>query len=463
MSLVRQKDGGVRGFVNACRHRGNAFCEGQGHAARFTCPYHNWSYALDGQCLAVAKPDYDGPVEEFVGDKADLGLIAVPVEEFAGFLFLNPDPAARPLAEFLGPAGPVLEAYRLDDMIPYGLNVRETIRANWKAALDAFLEGYHVQGIHPELLSFTDIRRERCGFFGLHAATTVPFGAPGKQDAGGAEGVAIVRGLPAANFPGLAEVLPRFEQLVAGYGAAVPDDVTGRSLLQQATRESMTEQGADVARLTDNQLSDYQFWLLFPNVYMQLRSGEATVIWFRPDPAGDPSRCFWQVTNLQWFPKGERDGQARAAAHRPRGRALPLFPRARTGLPPAGEAAAGPAQPGAQDHAHDPAGAQGRPPARRDRRLDGGGRRQRLADGRQVAGRDRLSASISMSLLTQSGSRSSRSSALEKHWTCCSRRSAVKDVDEARMNVHRQKNRPKIRPVVPHQNASSPSAEAASA
>ena len=323
--LVRGRDGKVRGFVNACRHRGNAFCEGSGHSARFTCPYHNWSYGLDGQCLSVAKPDYDGPVEEFVGEKAELGLIEIPAEEFAGFVFMNPDRAARPLAEFLGPAGPLLAAYRLDDMIPFGLNVRETIKANWKAALDAFLEGYHVQGIHPELMGFTDLRRERCGLFGWHAATTVPFGAPGQTDAGGAEGVAIVRGLPAANFPGLAEVLPRFEELVAGYGGKVPVDVTGRELLQRATRESMAERGADVSALTDNQFSDYQFWLMFPNVYMQLRSGEATVIWFRPDPGGDPNRCFWQVTNLQWFPEGEREGKREPLRIVPDGEHFPYF------------------------------------------------------------------------------------------------------------------------------------------
>ena len=64
--LVRGRDGRVRGFVNACRHRGNALCEGRGRAARFTCPYHNWSYGLDGKLLAVAKPDFDGSVEEFV-------------------------------------------------------------------------------------------------------------------------------------------------------------------------------------------------------------------------------------------------------------------------------------------------------------------------------------------------------------------------------------------------------------
>lgn len=111
--LVRGRDGVVRGFVNACRHRGNAFCEGKGHSARFTCPYHNWSYGLDGACLAVAKPDYEGPVEEFVGAKEELGLLPVSVECFAGFIFINPNPDAEPLAEFLGEAGRIMAQYRL--------------------------------------------------------------------------------------------------------------------------------------------------------------------------------------------------------------------------------------------------------------------------------------------------------------------------------------------------------------
>ena len=69
--FVRGHDRRIRGFYNVCRHRGTRLVEGQDVQCtkRFTCPYHNWSYSLEGDCLAVAKPDYDGPVEEFVGPK----------------------------------------------------------------------------------------------------------------------------------------------------------------------------------------------------------------------------------------------------------------------------------------------------------------------------------------------------------------------------------------------------------
>ena len=90
----------VRGFVNACRHRGNAFCEGKGHSARFVCPYHNWSYGLDGKLLAVPRPDFNGTLEELppeVGAQSDRSAC----RHFAGFLFINPDRHALPLTEYL--------------------------------------------------------------------------------------------------------------------------------------------------------------------------------------------------------------------------------------------------------------------------------------------------------------------------------------------------------------------------
>ncbi|MDG2004135.1 MAG: aromatic ring-hydroxylating dioxygenase subunit alpha, partial [Novosphingobium sp.] len=170
--LVRGRDDVIRGFVNACRHRGNAFCHGEGKSARFTCPYHKWSYGLDGKLLAVSQPDFEGPVEEFVGDKEQLGLIEVPVECFAGFIFINPDRDAAPLKDFLGEAYDVLAAYRMEEMTPAGMNVREPIRCNWKVVMDAFYESYHVQAVHPELIQFMDLAKERYGNFGRHGATT---------------------------------------------------------------------------------------------------------------------------------------------------------------------------------------------------------------------------------------------------------------------------------------------------
>ena len=96
--VVRGKDGKIRGFVNACRHRGNALCQAaNGQSGRFTCPYHLWTYGLDGKLLAVARPHLVGKL-----DKADHGLVEVLIDTFAGFIFLNPDRGARSLPASLG-------------------------------------------------------------------------------------------------------------------------------------------------------------------------------------------------------------------------------------------------------------------------------------------------------------------------------------------------------------------------
>jgi phenylpropionate dioxygenase-like ring-hydroxylating dioxygenase large terminal subunit len=132
--VVRGKDGVLRGFVNACRHRGNVLCDAaKGRTPKFTCPYHLWTFDLDGSLFAVARPDLVGPI-----DKAEHHLHEVPVDTAFGFIFLNPDPQAPPLAEFLGSeVVERLSAYRLDEMTPVGLDVREDLDCNWKVVIDA--------------------------------------------------------------------------------------------------------------------------------------------------------------------------------------------------------------------------------------------------------------------------------------------------------------------------------------
>lgn len=327
--LARGQDGLIRGFVNACRHRGNALCEGKGRSRLFRCPYHNWSYGLDGRLAAVAKPDFDGSVEEFVGRTEELGLVEVPTEVFAGFIFLNPDRDARPLAEHLGEVADLLAPYRLEEMVPVGLNVRESLDCNWKVVMDAFQEGYHIQGVHPELVPAMDESKERYRFFGDHSVATAPFGASNMTDFRPEQAVEAIRELP-ATFPGVVEVLPRFETLVDAYrgadGAiAFPEGVTARGLLQRATRETFEAKGLDVSGLTDTQMSDNQFYLLFPNFFMTIRAGEATVIISTPHPDGNPNRCHWLVTAYMWLPPEQRAAQRAELTDVPQGDHFPYF------------------------------------------------------------------------------------------------------------------------------------------
>ena len=299
--IVRGKDEKLRGFVNACRHRGNVLCQGTGNAKRgFLCQYHLWSYDLDGRLKGLLREAEAGPL-----DKNENGLIQVPVDTFGGFIFLNPDPGAQPLAEWIGEdAMAILAPYHLELMSTV-MNVREPLECNWKVVMDAFNEGYHINGVHPQLLAVLEIEpaTTRYHFFENHGIAMAPFEVKGATAEKQVEGTLA---LP-ETFPGTVAVIPRFQDLVKPYQAEdgsidFPEGVTARTLLQQATRDHLTDMGLDVSGLTDAQMSDNHGWVLFPNFFMTIRAGECHVIMALPHPDGDPNRCLWHVASYMYLP-----------------------------------------------------------------------------------------------------------------------------------------------------------------
>lgn len=307
--VIRGKDDQIRAFVNACRHRGNVLCVGSGNAKRgILCQYHLWSYDLDGSLKGILREAAQGDI-----GKGVLSLVQVSVDTFAGFIFVNPDPDAAPLAEFLGEGLPeLLEPYHLEEMVTV-LDVRESVNCNWKVVMDAFEEGYHISGIHPELLRVIviDPTNVRYRFFDNHSVSVAPFDVANSESFTAEEKIEGIRGLP-ETFPTVAMALPRFEELVASYRSDddtlnFPDGVTVRTLLQQATRDTLSGMGLDVSRLTDAQMSDNHGWVLFPNFFMTIRAGEATTIMATPDPGGDPNKCVWHISSVMWLPEEHRD------------------------------------------------------------------------------------------------------------------------------------------------------------
>src|SRR4029453_12834564 len=95
--VVRDKEGSLRAFLNVCRHRGSLVCEGEGRRETLQCPYHAWTYSLDGSLRAAPRT---GREPGF--DKSQLGLMPVQVDTWGPFVFVNPDTTAPPLAEHLG-------------------------------------------------------------------------------------------------------------------------------------------------------------------------------------------------------------------------------------------------------------------------------------------------------------------------------------------------------------------------
>ena len=166
--LVRGDDGLVRAFHNTCRHRGTRLVARRCAAAQITCPYHGWTYALDGRLIGV--PGMEG-FETF--DTGHRGLLAVRSACWGGFVWITFDAEAPPVAVYLGAVATQLEPYRLSDMRPL-LRRDWTLPCNWKAVLDQATESYHVRSVHHR--SIAQVLHARATFRGFdpHHLQTVP-------------------------------------------------------------------------------------------------------------------------------------------------------------------------------------------------------------------------------------------------------------------------------------------------
>ena len=147
--VVRTEDMGVTAFQNACRHRGVKVVEGSGTCARgFRCPFHGWCYALDGTNTAVTQRRTFAE-HNLIED--DLDLVPVRCEVWGGCAWINLDPEAPPVRQCLEPAATILDAWKVESLQAekwYACRVP----VNWKLAIEAFVEMYHVVQTHPQLV-----------------------------------------------------------------------------------------------------------------------------------------------------------------------------------------------------------------------------------------------------------------------------------------------------------------------
>ncbi len=151
--VVRSEDGILRAFYNVCRHHAAAVVpEEQGCAKQFRCPYHGWTYGNDGALKGMV--EFDG-VCNF--NRADNGLVPVPLDSWENFIFVNLDGAARPLLEFLGKVPELVAPLKLSENLHYFDRRIYTLNCNWKVYVDNYLDGgYHVPHAHKGLSSVVE-------------------------------------------------------------------------------------------------------------------------------------------------------------------------------------------------------------------------------------------------------------------------------------------------------------------
>ncbi|MEP6822508.1 MAG: aromatic ring-hydroxylating dioxygenase subunit alpha [Chthoniobacterales bacterium] len=141
--LTRDQAGGVRGFYNVCRHRGTRLCEtASGHSVAIQCPYHAWTYALDGRLIGAPQ------MEDLA--KSDYSLYPVRVESWEGFLLVNLDADAAALEQVFAPVLGKFAHWNLP-RLRSAKRIDYEVRANWKLIFENYSECYHCPGVHPLL------------------------------------------------------------------------------------------------------------------------------------------------------------------------------------------------------------------------------------------------------------------------------------------------------------------------
>jgi phenylpropionate dioxygenase-like ring-hydroxylating dioxygenase large terminal subunit len=145
--VIRDPELKVRVYANACRHRGARLVSGVGNRRAFVCPYHSWTYALDGSLKGCA-----GMEDARNFDPAEYSLAGIRAESWDGFVFVNLDGRAPPLAEWLGELPERLAMYRFEDMAATRVRVHD-IDCNWKTWVENYMEGYHIPTVHRATIS----------------------------------------------------------------------------------------------------------------------------------------------------------------------------------------------------------------------------------------------------------------------------------------------------------------------
>jgi phenylpropionate dioxygenase-like ring-hydroxylating dioxygenase large terminal subunit len=302
IAIVRDGAGVLRAFHNACLHRGRRLVEDCGVAdGQLRCPYHGWCYGLDGRVIDV--PDR----KDFSDLPADLALVSVRCDTWGGFVFVNLDPDAQPLDDFLDPLPAMLAPYHLEQM-RLRARLGTIIDANWKAVVDAFNEGYHVQGLHTQILPWTDDvsieyeQFERHAHYGrLPGARRELRPSPRLGAADFDEGeilAGLVSGLGGAF---LAEERDAVEQLRA---SGPPPGTTLLGAYQERRRELLEARGFDTSGLSSELMTSADDVYCFPNIVGPIYP--ASAILFRVRPYGrDPNRSIKDTWVLEWRPPGD--------------------------------------------------------------------------------------------------------------------------------------------------------------
>ena len=280
--VVRTAPDTVKAYVNSCLHRGTILRTEAGHARQIRCPFHGWTWNLDGT-LKILPGQWDFPHV----DKAKFCLPQVQVGRWGGFVFVNLDADCEPFESYLENLPEHFTDFRLEDRY-VAAHVAKVMPCNWKLGMEAFTEAYHVPIAHPQVVTYYGDSNTQYDVW------------PGVRHV---SRMLSVQGMPSPALKGVAEQttvddLRRDAPFFAGRPIEVGEGETARAKLAERAREKIgRSSGADMSALSDAEALDLIEYLLFPN--MVPWGGQALPIVYRFRPNGnDPDSHLMEIMFL---------------------------------------------------------------------------------------------------------------------------------------------------------------------
>jgi phenylpropionate dioxygenase-like ring-hydroxylating dioxygenase large terminal subunit len=281
--VVRTAPDQIRAFHNSCLHRGTQLRTKAGRVNRFRCPYHGFTWNLDGTLYEIPSA-WDFPHI----DQASFCLPEARVETWGGFVFVNLDPDAGSLAEYLEDLPWHFADWPLEDRRLKAHIVR-VMPCNWKVALEAFIEAYHTMAVHPQLLPTAADSLTEYDIYGPHVSRMITaVGVSSEHVDRQLDDAEIIRALVGS---------PEVDMTVEPGSRA-------RQVLGDRLRVSLRNRtGRDYSTVTDAELLDGIEYFLFPNFMPWAGLLTSFAYRFRPD-GQDPDSCVIDIMVLEPIPEG---------------------------------------------------------------------------------------------------------------------------------------------------------------
>ena len=318
--IVRTGDDRIKAFHNVCPHRGRRLVSvpkgsngARGRTQKFTCGFHAWSFDLEGNnTFVLDKEDWKGALTDSL-----TCLSEVKVDTWGGWLWINMDPDCIPLHDYLEPAAGMLDPFQFEKM-RYRFRQWVVFDCNWKVALEAFMEPYHVGGTHPQLLKYGDFYAWSKAQ-GLHGNDG--YDAADEQDEGSAATTTVHRtGKGADARVMMAQMQREFWETVGASTTQVLVDAAERLVdeLPEGTpaaevhqhwldscKADYAAQGVEWPNITEEEMARAGLaWHIFPNT--SILQGPVFALYYRVRPFGsDPDKCIYEAVAIERYAEGQ--------------------------------------------------------------------------------------------------------------------------------------------------------------